>query len=356
MTLKSRLALAVGLVALAGAWLHPATARAGRRILAAQDLGTLEGDNTQGIALNDRGQIVGVTGSGPTLSSFLWEAAGVTNLGLVTVVDINNAGQILLQQVAGNPDDPTRCFLRGADGSLIELNTDAASQCFGTDLNDRGQVVGSATNTTGSLRTTGGFLWEAGAGGAGTYEATVGTLTDLGTLGGNAVLPWAINEIGQVVGSAEVPSGHEHAFLWQNGTMTDLGTPGGTWSRAGAINNRGQVAVASGAHVYVLEGDSITDLGTMGGPDVPQQVSFPLDINERGQILIAAYDIPSGQYRWGIWSAGRLTALPTIGRGTPIANRLNELGQAIGADHVLSEPTRHMVLWTQAVVRGKRAR
>ena len=351
------LAFTLGSVALAGIWLAPGTARAGRRALAARDLGIVEGDNTQGMAINDRGQIAGVTGSWPALSAFLLDGTGLTNLGAFAVVDINNAGQVLVQQVAGNPDDPTRCFLRDAQGTLAEIGTDADSQCFGADLNDRGQVVGSATRTSGSVRTTSGFLWEPGpGGGTGETRGASGTLTDLGTLGGDSVFPLAINENGQVVGGATLSSGYEHAFLWQDGTMIDLGTPGGITSRAGAINNRGQAAVASGAHVFRWEAGTMTDLGTMGGPDSAQQVSVPLDINDRGQILIAVYDIPRARFRWGIWSAGRLTDLPSLGGDAPSANRLNELGQAIGADRLAAEPTLHLVLWTVETVRGKRAR
>src|SRR6266542_1991227 len=71
-------------------------------------------------------------------------------------------------------------------------------------------------------------------------------IIDLGTLGGAffaASFAFAINNRGQVVGDVSVPpSGHDfHAFLWQDGTLTDLGTLGGDDSSARAINERGQV-------------------------------------------------------------------------------------------------------------------
>ena len=68
------------------------------------------------------------------------------------------------------------------------------------------------------------------------------SVTDLGTLGGGGSQAGAINNRGQVVGSAYTASGDYHAFLWEDGEMTDLGTlPGGSFSFAQAINNRGQV-------------------------------------------------------------------------------------------------------------------
>jgi probable HAF family extracellular repeat protein len=331
----------VALLALPAALFFAGPASAGRRSLMARDLGAFEGDDTIGTALNDRGQMVGVTGSGVSQSAFLLDGAGTVNLGQVAAVDINNGGQILLQTVAGNPDDPTSCFLRQPDGTMQELNTPAGSQCFGADLNDRGQVVGSVQRVVGTQRVTSGFLWDAG------------TYTDLGTLGGDFVMAYGINELGQVVGSA-TSSGYARAFFWERGVMTDLGAPGGLSSEGRAINNHGQVALASGAHVYLWEAGTLTDLGTMGGPDVPQQTSVPLDLNDRGQMLLAVYDIPAALFRWGIWSSGRFLPLPSIGSGVPTANRLNELGQAIGADQTAGSPIRHMVLWSREAVRGRR--
>ena len=63
-----------------------------------------------------------------------------------------------------------------------------------------------------------------------------GKVTYLGTLGGTETGALDINDSGQVVGSALTAGGTYHAFLWQDGTMTDLGTFGGSLSAAFAIN------------------------------------------------------------------------------------------------------------------------
>jgi probable HAF family extracellular repeat protein len=56
-------------------------------------------------------------------------------------------------------------------------------------------------------------------------------MIDLGTLGGdNSTALW-INDAGEVVGEADLPSANpdvHHAFLWRNGVMIDLGTLGST--------------------------------------------------------------------------------------------------------------------------------
>src|SRR5215207_8726364 len=62
------------------------------------------------------------------------------------------------------------------------------------------------------------------------------TVTDLGTLGGNASQALAINDSGQVVGWAITTAGSVHAFLYANGAMKDIGA-----FTARGINDAGQV-------------------------------------------------------------------------------------------------------------------
>jgi probable HAF family extracellular repeat protein len=59
-------------------------------------------------------------------------------------------------------------------------------------------------------------------------------MTDLGTLGGFSGAE-AINAAGQVVGWSDDVLGRQHAFLWEDGTMTDLGTLGGDGSAANEL-------------------------------------------------------------------------------------------------------------------------
>ena len=71
-------------------------------------------------------------------------------------------------------------------------------------------------------------------------------MTDLETLGGPDGFAHSINDRGVVVGSADVPSGVLHAFIYQNGVMTDLNSlipanSGYILVRGVAINNKGQI-------------------------------------------------------------------------------------------------------------------
>jgi len=65
---------------------------------------------------------------------------------------------------------------------------------------------------------------------------------DLGMLpGGDTVEVAAINNKGQIVGSATTADGETHAFLYDGGKMVDLGTLDGTDSYATAINDNGTI-------------------------------------------------------------------------------------------------------------------
>ena len=82
------------------------------------------------------------------------------------------------------------------------------------------------------------------------------TATDLGTLGGDYSVAYAINSKGQVAGYSYTLGNSTHAFIWDKGAMTDLGTLGGS-SIAVDLNSFGQAvgysytADGSTAHAFL---------------------------------------------------------------------------------------------------------
>ena len=134
------------------------------------------------------------------------------------------------------------------------------------------------------------------------------TMTDLGTLGGAFSTASAVNNRGDVVGSSTTTSGEDaplHAFLLSHGTstMTDLGTLGGTLSDANDINDRGDVvgvaATTNNAadHAFLISHGThtMTDLNTL----IPAGSGITLvnatGISDDGQIAAYGSTTPGGE-------------------------------------------------------------
>jgi probable HAF family extracellular repeat protein len=258
------------------------------------DLGTLGGDMSWAVALNDQGQIIGfsTTATGAT-HGFLWQ-----------------------------------------DGAMTDLGTLGGPSSRAIAVNDHGQVVGNSTTAGGATH---GFLWQDGV------------ITDLGTLGGSTSEVRALNARGQAVGRSATATGESHAFLWEDGAMTDLGTLGGTESDAHAVNKHGQIAGVSSigvgfqSHVFLWQDGTLTDLGSPGPSEV--NVLSPLKMNDRGQIVGAI--LFAGTLRAGLcflWQDGTVTQLPTALAGETVA--LNNGGQIAGWDLSPFSFVMRAVLWT----------
>ena len=104
------------------------------------------------------------------------------------------------------------------------------------------------------------------------------SMTDLGTFGGATSEAYGINDLGQVVGAADLTNAvnWRHAFLYTNGVMTDLGVLGnyvtgfGTYSTSIAlgINNAGRIVgksytTAGRFHAFLYDQGQMTDLGVL---------------------------------------------------------------------------------------------
>jgi probable HAF family extracellular repeat protein len=163
-------------------------------------------------AINDRGQVVGISGicanavgGFSAAHAVLWENGTPTDLGDIggaawnTPMAINHRGEVV--GFANLPDgDPgafnAHAFLWTEEGGMRDLGTlpgDALSQALG--INGRGQVVGlSCTAGFGICRA---FLWEDGV------------MTDLkaltGGYAGHLIFANDINDAGVITGQALDP-------------------------------------------------------------------------------------------------------------------------------------------------------
>jgi probable HAF family extracellular repeat protein len=155
-------------------------------------------------------------------------------------------------------------------------------------INDDNLVVGATGSDTSTGQYSHAYL----------YDYNAGSLRDLGTLGGGLTSSAAdINTYGQVVGTSrlvtQLTSAYDpaqyHAFLWQNGVLGDLNDtlPAGSgWilTAAAAINDDGDI-VGTGLLNGVAHGFL---LSTNQGPPPPPSTGQP-------PVAMAGADVTSGR-------------------------------------------------------------
>jgi len=270
------------------------------------DLGTIpDGLGSFAIWSNNRGQVVGLSGNGlidplleaPEGRGVLWDREGsITDLGTLggnqsLAGAINNRGQIIGVSANTTPD-PNSLFGWGTEtrgfiwkeGIMRDLGTLGGADTSPSFINEKGQVAGISyvnfdpppdPSLCGFPITTHPFLW------------SEGKMLDLGTLGGTCASTATINNRSQVAGTSNLPGDYVlHPFLW-DGKLIDLGTFGGTFGVANWLNDAGEVTgVASTLgdqefHGFFWKNGVMTDIGTIN-EDV---CSIPHFMNSRGQVV-----------------------------------------------------------------------
>ena len=170
-----------------------------------------------------------------------------------------------------------------------------------------------------------------------------GTMTDLGTLGGDFSEGLAINSSGEVVGWAQTKAGIGDPFLFNGRTMTDLTSLGVL--HAYGINDSGQIAGTCGPSTgptspCVVGNGRVTDL-----PNPPNfSCGVATAINNNGQVIGECED-SSGNGTAVVWTNGTPTVLGSLGGPYFNATGLNNLGQVTGFGQT-STDAQHGFLWS----------
>jgi len=267
--------------------------------------------------------------------AFEWNG-GVANLGALAPDDSNcsepfaiNAKGDIVGASEGDEIDPV-FGVKGAhavlwkDGKITDLGSLGGNEVAAFGINNRGQIIGNSTNAIPDPYCFFGtvqnraFLWEHGL------------MQDLGTLGGNCAGVGGLNEHGQITGGSTTTTvanpvtgfPTQEPFLWEKGRgMRDLGTLGGAFGGAGGVNNQGQV---------IGQSSIAADPGACNGfPDNGDNNCHPF-----------------------LWEDGNLIDLNTtsIGGNPEFVAGLNDAGEIVGWAAFPNAPM-DAFLWRKGVVK-----
>jgi probable HAF family extracellular repeat protein len=263
-------------------------------------------------------------GFSPTAAAAIPSAYSIIELSPITdhdeltvVTDLNEAGVAI--GWSGNSFGAQTVTWTFGDPTAVPI----VSQAGGRALNLQGNVAGDLAT---------------GGGGAHAFFWNGATLQDIHSLGGKS-LGIDINNANDVVGLYEISPGRPVAYRWKDGVMTSLGTLGGPESTAFSVNQVGQVVGSAEtsnmndrAFIWTdFDGDNISDLGEMKQlPDMGLS-SAANGVNDLG---VAAGFVLNSQFqrRAAIWND--TTAFVPLGllAGSVESEAfdINNLGQVVG--------------------------
>jgi probable HAF family extracellular repeat protein len=233
------------------------------------------------------------------------------DLGNVEAGAINDIGQISGMLSTGK--GKTRAFLHsGGKDSLRMLD---GANGVGRSLNNKGQVVGSIKGAKGELQA---VTWK---------NFTLSVIDAKGQSG----IASGINEGGQIVGWTDYPNGPQKAVLWEPGKpVRSLHLPGYRASQAIAINNRGQILAAAfrsdnfRQFPYIWKDGKTTTISSMIRANA---------INDNGQV-VGVIRTRDGGTRAALWKNGRVRDIDGRRDGSSEALSINNKGEIVGIRYI----------------------
>jgi len=226
-------------------------------------------------------------------------------------------------------------------GSITNIGSLGSGGTIATAISNTSMVAGASVTTQGGYHA---FIWTQSGG-----------MKDLGTLpNGTSSIAWGVNSSGQVVGDSYDGAGKSHAFLWTAASgMKDLGTlPGASESLARGINEAGQVVGYSsgtiGLHAFVWSASAgMVDLDPQGGFRTAEA------INNKGMIVGYGIAPNTSGINAYVWTPERgIHWLPNLGGDNSEAFAISDAGLIGGSSNLASGASVfHAVMWTSGVAR-----
>jgi len=293
-----------------------------------QDLGTLGGDSSYALGINDKSQVVGFSylADNTTYHAFLWTSSGgMVDLGAPAGYAFSNAGAI---NAAGHivglsyqPPSANVAWYWTPDSGFTIIPV--LGGYTGDSINKHDQVAGYANTSYGFQ----GFAWAPGS-----LPHRVGNLVR-----GEESICYGISDLGNITGQATTATGASHAiFAPHGGPVADIAPDLGDFSFGSGINGHDEIAGlglnSSGTFVafYWSEATGLFLLTPLASDDEADAYA----INEHGLIAGDSDNKEAGRLPHAVlWRAP--AALP-IDLGTlpgdtySSAVGINNLGEVVG--------------------------